>query len=124
LRQGGATSTVNTIFNATDTRISREEEDFFHFNDSEEAEEKWRRLKGSAPKYCPEFQFEVAIDGAVKTYNLTTWRGEIKRPVARVMGVWPIFEDPGFTGSTVEVAIRMSGCGNTKFHGLTHVYWA
>jgi hypothetical protein len=122
LRAGDATST----FNATDTAIFREEEedDFFHFHDANDAEETWRRLKAAAPEYCPEFQFEVAINGAVQTYDFKTWTEVMMRYVARVMRVWPILEDPGFTGTNVEVAIRMTGCKNKKFYGLTHVYWA
>jgi hypothetical protein len=108
--------------------IMEGEEGFFLLtNDAaaEVAEEKLeRQLKPKAPAYCDDFKFEVAIDGAVKTYDLKTWDEEMKRNVARVMRVWPVLEEPGFTGQNVELAIRMTGCGSQKVYGLTHIYWA
>lgn len=100
------------------------EGDLFLTNNPEEAQKKLRQLRPKVPDYCDDFKFEVAINGDVKTYDKKTWTEDMKRDVTRVMRVWPIFEDPGFTGDNVEVAIRMTGCGNVKVYGLTHVYWA
>jgi hypothetical protein len=118
LREGAASSNATAL-------IMKEAEDIVLTNNPDAAQHVFdRKLKAKVPAYCDDFKFEVAVDGTVKTYDLKTWDEEMKRNVARVMRVWPVFEEPGFTGENVELAIRMTGCGNVKVYGLTHIYWA
>jgi hypothetical protein len=84
-----------------------------------------RRL-GNPPPFCPEFEFEYAIDGNITTLSLDEWQARSKS-VQRVVEVLTLLEDPSYTGGEereVEVAIRIKGCAKTKTFGLTHVYWS
>jgi hypothetical protein len=77
---------------------------------------KERRIKAApAVPMCDEWQFQYAIDGG----PVNSWGTE------RCVGsYWTILDDPSVTGQNMEVAIRVTGCGNSKPLGLAHVYWS
>jgi hypothetical protein len=86
------------------------------------------KRKEKPQPYCNEFQFEYAIDGAITTYNVTTFNEvEQKGHLDRVVETFLLLNDRDFTGGKekeVETAIRMTGCGRIKTFSLTHMYWA
>ena len=78
--------------------------------------------------YCPEFEFEFALDGQITTWNLEEWQAR-QQLAQRVVQLWTLLDDPDFNGNggaprDVELALRMKGCGRTKAFHLTHIYWA
>ena len=87
-----------------------------------------RMLKEQVPDYCDEFKFEYSIDGKVEgSLNLDEWKEKRKQP-ARVVETVTLLKDPNFvtTGDEVEVqlAFRLTGCGNVKVFKVSHVYWS
>jgi hypothetical protein len=85
-----------------------------------------RRLKAAVPEYCPEFQIDYAIDGAIQTLDVQQWMSKFTYP-QRVVQLWTMSDDENLTnGETrdVEFAIRMRGCDTRKQFRLTHIYWA
>jgi hypothetical protein len=75
---------------------------------------------------CEDFRFEFAIDGEITSWTRVEWE-EKKMNVDRVVAVWTLLDDPGFSNGSsvdVELAIRMMGCDQKTTHDLTHVYWA
>ncbi|GKY93542.1 hypothetical protein MPSEU_000321600 [Mayamaea pseudoterrestris] len=87
---------------------------------------KARRLKPEPPKPCEAFRFEFAIDG-----KITSWTNEEfearRTQIARVVATWTLLDDPSYVADgakDIELAIRITGCGNFVTHSLTHVYWA
>jgi hypothetical protein len=71
------------------------------------------------------FQFEFAIDGKITTLSKDEFKDRVKKP-QRVIELLTLLDDPNFTttAKTVEVGIRMLGCGRACIMGLSHVYWA
>jgi hypothetical protein len=77
------------------------------------------------PELPDTFIFEYAIDGQVTTLTKDQFL-EQKKTVQRVVETLTLLDDPNFTseGKTVEVAIRLRGCGRQCTFGLSHIYWA
>ena len=71
------------------------------------------------------FVFEYAIDGKVTTLTKAEFL-EKKKQLQRVVETLTLLDDPSFTSEakTVEVAIRLRGCGRQCTFGLSHIYWA
>ena len=77
-------------------------------------------------QYCAAFQFEYSIDGKITTWDLETFKSNLKQ-VQRVVETVTLLNDPDYTGGQekdVEVAFRMRGCGREKVFNLNHVFWA
>jgi hypothetical protein len=95
-------------------------------NASANAMDQGRNLKALPPEYCDDFQFEVAIDGKVTTYNLEQHKEKLSQ-LQRVVQIVTLLADPDYTGGEekdVEVAFRMLNCGRVKVYQLSHIYWA
>lgn len=91
-----------------------------------EQQERRELGKRKAPEYCQNFKFEFFIDGKKTVWNKGQFLQQIKN-LDRVVEVVKLTEDPNLTGGEekeVELAFRMTGCGNDKNFQLTHVYWA
>lgn len=85
-----------------------------------------RELGRKPPEYCSNFKFEFSIDGQKTQWNKDQFQKQNKI-LERVVEVVKLVEDPNLTGGQekeVELAFRMTGCGNDKTFQLTHVYWA
>jgi hypothetical protein len=85
-----------------------------------------RKLKYTPPPFCDEFRFEYAIDGKVTSLNLKEWQAASNH-VQRVVEVLTILDDPSYTGGIekeIEIAVRITGCAQTKTFEVTHVYWS
>ena len=85
-----------------------------------------RALGTDKSGYCDEFHFEYSVDGNVTSLDRSEYYQK-KRGVQRVVEVFPVLNNPGYTNGIekdIEVAIRITGCGRTKTFLLTHVYWA
>ena len=123
------------------------EQDDFDPNKEDE-----RILGAKAVEYCDEFRFEYSIDGVVTRLNSTEFRarnqgiGQNNEVITLSHGETPKKkkklqqrhraddeeEDDNddekstesTSGKTVQVAIRMIGCGQSKVYKLTHIYWA
>jgi len=95
-----------------------------------------RILKKASPVMNKDFQFEIAIDGEIKS----TWKtedfedGKQKHEIAYNMAYFVLMDDPSMSerfngddddvGETVELAIRLSGQGSEVVFALSHLYWA
>lgn len=93
---------------------------------SENNESTSRRL-GDPTKYCEKFEFQYAIDGKMTTMNREEFVLERKKKVQRVVEIITILKDPDYTGGVekeVELAFRITGCGQQKTFFFSHVYWA
>jgi hypothetical protein len=106
-----------------------------HSHDQQQQDEK-RFLKGPplqpAAKTLPDdtFAFDFAIDGKITTWNKKEFLDQ-KIDVQRVVEAFVLLDDPNYIPkssnggqSTVELAIRMRGCGRLCTFGVTHLYWA
>jgi hypothetical protein len=85
-----------------------------------------RELKPSVPEYCEDFKFEWAIDGRITSWNKDEFMAHFVA-AQRVVELITLIEDASKLSEQereVELAIRMTGCGNDKHFKLTHVYWA
>jgi hypothetical protein len=87
-----------------------------------------RRDRGSGPpEYCENFRYEFSIDGVITSWNLTEFQLRDKVP-QRVVELQLLLDDANFTSEPrdVELAIRMTGCGDTtkKVLCLSHIYYA
>jgi hypothetical protein len=93
-----------------------------------------RFLKGGPPlqpaaKTLPDstFAFDFAIDGKITTWNKQEFLDH-KLDVQRVVEVFVLLDDQNYippkNGHSVELAIRMRGCGRLCTFGVTHLYWA
>jgi hypothetical protein len=94
-------------------------------NASAKAMDQGRNLK-YVPPPCDDFQFDVAIDGKVTTYNLEQHKEKLIQ-AQRVVQLVTLLADPDYTGGKekdVEVAFRMLNCGREKVFQLSHIYWA
>ena len=69
------------------------------------------------------FIFEYAIDGKVTTLKKDEFQKELK-DIGRQVEILTLMDDPDFTADSVEVAIRLRGCGRDVTFGLSHIYWA
>ena len=115
-----------------------EEQDSFDPNKEDE-----RILKAKEVDYCDEFRFEYAIDGVLTSLNSTEFKkrnqliGQNNQVITLSHGHTTkkkknlqqrhraAEEETESTSSrTVQVAIRMIGCGQSKVFKLTHIYWA
>jgi hypothetical protein len=82
--------------------------------------------KRKPPEFCDNFKFEFSIDGTKSVWNKDKFQQQNKN-LERVVEVVKLVEDPNLTGGEekeVELAFRLTGCGNEKTFQLTHVYWA
>jgi hypothetical protein len=82
--------------------------------------------KRAPPEFCENFKFEFSIDGTKTVWNRDKFLEQNKN-LERVLEVVKLVEDPNLTGGEekeVELAFRLTGCGNDKTFQLTHVYWA
>ena len=96
---------------------------FLHWDEDEipVPEERARRLA----EIPDTFVFDFAINGKVTSWNKDEFL-ERKQDVQRVVETWTLLDDASFTSqpTSVELAIRMRGCGRVCSFGVTHVYWA
>ena len=84
-----------------------------------------RGLKPPVPEYCDDFRFEWAIDGKVTSWNKDEFLAHHSNP-QRVVEIVILIEDESKVNgpeTEVELAYRMTGCGNDKHFKITHVYW-
>lgn len=95
------------------------------FVEVDESEERMLMRSYSTSDLPETFVFEFAIDGQITTWTKDEFL-EKKKEIARVVETWTLIDDPDFTSEakTVEVAIRMRGCGRTCTFGVSHIYWA
>lgn len=86
-----------------------------------------RYLKRQPPEFCHDFHFEFSVDGKLTSFNLEQYM-EASNSIQRVVDVVTLMDDPAYIKEgeekDVDLAIRMTGCGNQKVFSLTHVYWA
>jgi hypothetical protein len=87
-----------------------------------------KKKKNQPQPYCDQFQLQIAIDGAITSYNVTEFdKLEKKGHIDRVIETFVLLNDQEYTGGEekeVEAGIRISGCGRQKTFSLNHVYWA
>lgn len=85
-----------------------------------------RQLGGNTNR-CYDYTLEFAIDGNVTSWNKDQYEANRRQP-ERVVHIFTFLDDPTYTANkedkTVELAIRLLGCGRESTFGLTHVYWA
>ena len=84
------------------------------------------RSLGNPPPLCEDFKFEYAIDGAVTSVNKEEFEANIIN-AARVVEWFKILDDPAYTGGQekeVEIAVRITGCGQKKAFRMSHIYWS
>jgi len=85
-----------------------------------------RALKAAPVEICDNFSFEFAIDGKITTWNKERYIEE-RKIAQRVVELLTLLDDPNFTKTPkdVELAIRMTGCGDSSKIALlfTHVYF-
>ena len=109
----------------------------YHF-DSANEQERWLGKVPPAP-YCDAFRFQFALNGEVTSWNKTEFfahyatlgqnnevvtlsHGMNMAELATNSSSTPMRQNPSST--TIQVAIRMIGCGRAKVFKLTHIYWA
>lgn len=120
------------VANETDTNV---QEDFTKIKTKRKKKQE-RKLQGSTQGLSdvanlPDtFQFDFAIDGEITTWNKEEFLSHLKK-VQRMVETLTLMDVPkNYRGKrtdeprTVELAIRMRGCGRQCTFGLTHVYWA
>lgn len=76
--------------------------------------------------YCDQYEFQVAIDGDIKSYKLDEFKGRLDK-IQRVVEVFPLMADPSYTNGEekdVEIAFRMINCGRDVVFNVNHLYWA
>lgn len=101
---------------------------FFMSSEGNETSDRrlWRK-KALPPETCDNFQFQFAVDGIVTTWNKTDWLKQ-NHFFQQTVELQILLDDPKFTSEPkdVELAIRMTGCGDTskKTMSLTHIYFA
>jgi hypothetical protein len=81
-----------------------------------------RRLR-TANDFPDEFKFEYSIGGQVTTLSKEEFLERRTQP-QRVSELLTLFDDPSFSGTNVEVAIRLQDCGHDCMMAFTHLYWA
>ena len=81
--------------------------------------------KYDTPELPEKFKFEYAIDGMVTSLSREDFLKQ-KKQLQRVVETITLLDDISFAKEpkTVEVAIRMIGCGHQCTFGVSHVYWA
>lgn len=93
---------------------------------NERRKSRHRELNGYSFSRQPETMvFEYAINGQITTLPRDEFLRKLTQSqLQRVVWVLPLLDDENFTGTDVEVAIRMRGCGRECTYGFTHIYWA
>lgn len=77
--------------------------------------------------FCPDLLLEFAYGDTIVRIPADEILGERHSLVQRVVQVWTVMNDPGFTQGEsvdVELGIRLRGCGRDHVFWVTHVYWA
>lgn len=70
------------------------------------------------------FRFEYSIEGKITSLNKTELKERRTTP-QRVMEMLTILDDPSYgVKESLQVGIRMTGCGRFCTFGLSHIYWA
>jgi hypothetical protein len=108
--------------NLNSTQSSSFAFDLLESYDEDKPFEERRRLK-TAADFPDDFKFEYSINGIVTTLSKQEFL-ERRREPQRVFELITLMDDPSFTGSSIEVAIRLRDCGHDCVIGLTHLYWA
>ena len=101
---------------------------FVHRESFYDEEQNFRILrKEQVPDFCDNFKFEFALDGKITSWDKATFMANSK-VAQRVVEIQTLLDDPNFTKEPkdVEVAIRMTGCGDStrKTMCLSHMYYA
>lgn len=84
-----------------------------------------RHLRGDPFASLPEsFVFEYAINGDITSLTKADLKTRVFEP-ARMVQLITLLDDTSFPATdNVEVAVRMTGCGNDCIFSVTHLYWA
>ena len=84
-----------------------------------------RHLKGDPFQKVPDtYVLEYAIDGRITSLSKDELRERVAEP-ARVVQLVQLLDDPKYpVKENVEVAVRVTGCGNDCQLSVTHLYWA
>lgn len=70
------------------------------------------------------FSFEYAIEGQITSLDKEQFISRLSKP-QRVMEMITLVDDANFAAKdSLQIGIRMTGCGRTCTFGLSHIYWA